>query len=113
MDIERAAPAPIDTKSFPLNTMNNNTHPIEFFILALLFLVEGICYIINELAGFHSTQQEITHTSPAPAPIASTPHIQPLLTDLTTLTVKQLRQLTGITNSRYRKHDLILAYASI
>ena len=104
MDIERAAPAPIDTKSFPLNTMNNNTHPIEFFILGLLFLVEGVCYVINELAGFHSTQQEITHTAP---------HIQPLLTDLTTLTVKQLRQLTGITNSRYRKHDLILAYASI
>ena len=34
--------------------MTNTTHPIDHAIVALLFLVEGVCWIINELAGFHS-----------------------------------------------------------
>ena len=33
---------------------NTTTHPIDHAIVALLFLVEGICWIVNELAGFHA-----------------------------------------------------------
>jgi len=37
--------------------MNDNTHPIELLIVAFLFLFEGLCWLINELAGFHSEPQ--------------------------------------------------------
>lgn len=30
-----------------------NKDPIDHFIVALVLLVEGICWIINELAGHH------------------------------------------------------------
>ena len=86
----------------------NNAHPIEIFIVLLLDMIEGICWIINELTGGHKT--------PPTPPI----HIQPqvaselaLFNDLHSLTVKQLQALVGTRNSRYRKHDLIqmaLAY---
>ena len=39
------------SKDFFMTTTN---HPIDHAIVALLFLVEGICWIVNELAGFHS-----------------------------------------------------------
>ena len=81
--------------------MNNNTDPIEVFIVALLYMVEGICWIINELAGHHKPQ-------PEPAK----PHVQPLHTALTEMTVKQLRKLTGVTSSRYRKADLVMLAAA-
>lgn len=35
------------------------THPIDHAIVALLFLVEGICWIVNELAGFHAEPEVI------------------------------------------------------
>ena len=108
--------------------MNNQTHPIEFFIACLINLIEFICYIINELAGFHQTNtatatateqpsftvyvtpahntdhvsHPIVYTSPSPAPT-----INPLFTTLQSLTVKQLQAATGIRSSRYRKADLI------
>ena len=31
-----------------------NTNPIDHAIVALIFTFEGICWIINELAGFHN-----------------------------------------------------------
>ena len=99
MDIERAAPAPIDTKSFPLNTMNNNTHPIEFFILALLFLVEGICWVNNDLLGYHTSSTPKTKTT-----TIIKPHVHPV----PDITVKELRSITGIKSSKYRKHDLMM-----
>ena len=34
--------------------MNNTTHPIDHAIVLLLIAFEGICWIANELAGFHS-----------------------------------------------------------
>tara|TARA_R110002020_G_scaffold26525_1_gene86086 strand:+ start:56 stop:319 length:264 start_codon:yes stop_codon:yes gene_type:complete len=34
-----------------------NTHPIELFIVACILLLETVCWIINELAGFHSEPQ--------------------------------------------------------
>ncbi len=80
-------------------TMNNN-HPIELFLAALLYMVEGVCWIINEIAGHHKPQ-------PEPA----RPHVQPLHEALTELTVKQLRTLTGVTSSRYRKADLVMLAA--
>lgn len=88
--------------------MNTNTNPtvassdaIDLFIVSLLLLVEGISWIINELTGGHEI------------PPKALPSIQPLFTDLHSLTVKQLQALVGTKNSRYRKADLIqlaLAY---
>ena len=102
--------------------MNNNTHPIELFIASLLYLVEGICYIINEIAGHH--EEEITDTtidtkspkdlgSATVHQVAQRPELS--LTTINTdyieyvysLTIKQLQHLTGIKSSRYRKADLI------
>ena len=79
----------------------NNTHPIELFIVLILDMIEGLCWIINEVTGGHKT------------PPTTPPAIQPLFTDLHAMTVKQLQQLVGTRNSRYRKADLIqmaLAY---
>jgi hypothetical protein len=111
--------------------MNNQTHPIEFFLACLINLIEFTCYIINELAGFHeqatapATEQPsftvyvtpahntdhvshpIVYTSPSPAPT-----INPLFTTLQSLTVKQLQAATGIKSSRYRKSDLIALAAA-
>ena len=113
--------------------MNNQTHPIEFFLACLINLVEFTCYIINqvaqrpglELAGFHKTEPTFTetndiidmtweefstpiiYTSPSPAPT-----INPLFTTLQSLTVKQLQAATGIRSSRYRKSDLIALAAA-
>lgn len=81
--------------------MNNNTHPIELLIVGLLYMAEGICWIINEIAGHHKAQ---------PEPIK--PYVQPLHEELTDLTVKQLRKLTGVRGSRYRKADLVLLAAA-
>jgi hypothetical protein len=96
--------------------MNNQTHPIEFFIASLINLIEFTCYIINQVAGFHqqattTTNQDasrpIVYTSPSPAPT-----INPLFTTLQSLTVKQLQATTGIRSSRYRKSDLIALAAA-
>ena len=40
--------------------MNKDIHPIELMIVAFLLLFEGLCWLINEFAGFH----ENTHTIP-------------------------------------------------
>ena len=93
----------------------NNTNPIELFIVALLALVEGICWIINELAGFHESTaafepaETFDFNSIWQEHVASVTRRQ----DLTRLTVKQLQAMVGTKNSRYRKADLIqlaLAY---
>lgn len=34
--------------------MKNSVHPVELLILGLIALVEGIAWIVNELAGFHT-----------------------------------------------------------
>jgi len=36
-----------------------NHDPIEQFIAALLVLAEGLCWIINELAGHHETTTQL------------------------------------------------------
>ena len=110
--------------------MNTNTNPIDLLIVALLALVEGICWVINELTGGHPTQatrefwenveevQQITdhETTTIAFEPANTFDFDAVWNEYAsqiradrfrTLTVKELRQLTGITNSRYRKADLI------
>ena len=77
----------------------NQAHPIEHLLVALILMFEGICWIINEFTGGHKV------TKP------QAPFIQPLFTELQSLTVKQLKALTGQRSSRLRKHQLIqLAY---
>lgn len=98
----------------------NNTNPIDHAIVALLLTFEGLCWIINELAGFHTT------TQPAPEPElidpreiyaieASAPTVTTETPAITAtfegLNVKQLRILAreiGIQSiSKLRKTELI------
>ena len=37
-----------------ITATTSNTNPIDHAIVALLLAFEGICWIINELAGFHN-----------------------------------------------------------
>lgn len=101
-----------------------NTDPIDHAIALVLVLFEGICWVINEIAGHHVntapapqvTAPQPQTTAPAQAPQTTAqapapqpaPHINPLFLSAD-LTVRQLRGLTGITSRRYRKADLIAA----
>ena len=85
-------------------------HPIDHAIVAVLFLVEGICWIINELAGFHAEPEiedprdTIAIEAPVHEPEA---FIEP---DLFTLTVKELRkQAQGLAKGVHlmRKAELV------
>lgn len=85
-------------------------HPIELFLAALLYLVEGTCWIINELLGHHPATNPATTKQPAKRNQslikrgAGATQPKP---DLSALTVKQLQAATGVRSSRYRKADLI------
>ena len=39
--------------------MNKDIHPIEVLIVAFLLLFEGLCWLINELAGFHKSRYKV------------------------------------------------------
>jgi len=80
--------------------MNNNTHTIELFIASLLFLLEGICYIINELAGFHSQAAEPSTTT------SKQSTYQRWEAEIISMTIKQLQEMTGIKSSKYNKRAL-------
>ena len=95
----------------------SNIHPIEFLIACTINLVEFIAWTINELAGHHVTPTQ--PTAPAFTVYTTTDHDVSMvshptinITDYTTYTVKQLRKLTGITNSRVNKAQLIEAALS-
>ena len=75
---------------------NQDVHPVELFLAALIALFELICWTINELAGHHQATAAPAQATPAPS-----------LQDLTALTVKQLQAITGVRTSRYRKSDLV------
>ena len=80
--------------------MNTNTHPIDLFIVLLLDMFKGICWLINEANGHHT--KHTTTINPFIQPFYGLQSINP-----SDYTVKQLRKLTGITNSRYRKAGLL------
>ena len=40
-----------------------NHDPIELLLVALLYLCEGVCWIINELAGHHETTAQLQPTN--------------------------------------------------
>ena len=85
----------------------NQVHPIEFFLACLINLIEFICYIINEIAGFHA--EEINDSTIDTASVHSlTTTNTDYIDHIYTLTVKQLQEITGIRSSRYRKADLQL-----
>ena len=80
--------------------------------VALLLLLECICWLINELAGFHTKQQHQQQQPQQQQQPAQPPFINPLFSDLQPLTVKQLRTITGLSNRKAkRKADLIHALA--
>ena len=95
-------------------TMNNNSiHPIEFALAIILATVDSALWLINELAGFHSTPTVTATPTVTPAPAQTTP--QPatarlrarMVADLQGLTKRQLQTLTGVKSSRYNKAALL------
>ena len=100
----------------------NNTNPIDHAIVALLFAFEGLCWIINELAGFHATATQVVETEiedpretfavEVSAPVI-TVETAPIETTFDGLSVKQLRILArelGIQSiNKLRKAELIAA----
>lgn len=98
--------------------MKTTAHPIEHAIVALLVLVEGICWIINELAGFHSpltaetAEPEIEDPRDTIAIEAPVHEVESI--DLSYLTVKELRQQAkGLAKNlnKMRKAELIALLA--
>ena len=90
----------------------NNTHPIEFALAIVLASIESLLWIINEIAGFHSqpattTPKASATVSTKPSEPLARPFIQPLFTELASLTKRQLQTLTGIRSSRYNKLQLL------
>lgn len=87
--------------------------PIELLLAALLGLFEFICWVINELAGHHVQQQQTkeepndTSSSTVENDSNKIDSCQFDKFEIELLTVKQLRSLTGIRSSRYRKADLV------
>ena len=79
----------------------NNQHPIEIALAIALVAIESALWLINELMGFHKD------SAPSPASIKSTRQ-QQYAELVETYTVKQLRQLTGITTRRVLKDELKL-----
>ena len=100
----------------------NNTNPIDHAIVALLLAFEGVCWLINELAGFHATTAQVVDTDiddpretlavEVSAP-AITIETAPIETTFDGLNVKQLRSLArelGIQGiNKLRKTELIAA----
>jgi hypothetical protein len=109
--------------------VNNTTHPIEFFLAAVLATIESILWIINELAGFHAQPTATATVTATPAqttPQAPTTRdtrtdneiyyslyvkrlmepVQPIL-DVARMTKKELQEFTGIKSSRYNKAALL------
>jgi len=86
--------------------MNNQPHPIEFFLACLINLFQFVCYVINEIAGNHKQPATTTAKALISHPAPTSPAIQPLFTDLASLTKRQLQTLTGLRSSRYNKLQL-------
>lgn len=81
-----------------------NNHPIEIALAITLVAIEAVLWLINELMGFHTRKES---AAPSPASIKSTRQ-QQYAELVETYTVKQLRQLTGITARRVLKDELKL-----
>lgn len=91
-----------------MTTTNTTTHPIDHALAIIIISIDALLWLINELAGFHSTT---TTTTPAPAP--ATPTVAPTTPQpvpaikTPAITKRQLQTLTGIKSSRYNKADLL------
>ena len=91
--------------------MNNQQHhPLEVALAITLALIESVLWLINELAGFHIHQGHnvcIQGQEPTPNPERVQAIRQQQYADLVdTYTVKQLRELLGITGKRVLKAEL-------
>ena len=98
--------------------MNNQQHhPLEVALAITLALIESVLWLINELAGFHIHQgcckQPQGHNvcTQGQEPTLNPERVQAIrhqqYADLVeTYTVKQLRELLGITGKRVLKAEL-------
>lgn len=99
--------------------MNTSANPIDHAIVLALFAVEALCWVINELAGFHAAiteESEVEIEDPrdtiaieAPVPAITTEgplDRQNWEQVVLALTIRELRKLTNIKSSRYNKRDL-------
>ena len=73
-----------------------NTHPIEIFLASLLFLCEGLCWIINELAGHHETT---TQLQPQPIKTKPLPLFQPVHLLTRSLLIEEAKALRALGNT--------------
>ena len=90
----------------------NNHHPIELALAASLSSIEALLWLINELLGFHTptaTETVLQALYASPLSAGTTSHTGPTYSEdyILTLTVKQLRSITGIKTSRFNKAALI------
>ena len=94
------------------------THPVDHAIVAVIFLIEGVCWIINELAGFHAPltaetpEPEIEDPRDVYAIEAPVPEVIEI--DFSGFTVKELRaQAKGLAKglNKMRKAELIALLA--
>ncbi|MDB4346331.1 hypothetical protein OAA48_00620 [bacterium] len=77
-----------------------NNDPIDLFIVCCLLMADALLWLVNELAGHHKPVIKVA------------PMVQPLFSEVQALTVKQLRQLTGVKSTKIRKPELIEVYCS-
>ena len=77
--------------------MNNTiatAHPIEHLLVAFIFLLEGVCWLVNELAGFHDHEPK---PMPHIQPVHSAPAMAEQFGAMTVKRLKAIAKLEGIT----------------
>ena len=75
---------------------HTDVHPIEYMIVAFLLIFEGLCWVINELAGFHSLK-----TVCQKDPLPQLPSGSPCVSDLSNLTrLNKTSMTTSLKKSR-------------
>ena len=77
----------------------NNLNPIDLALAVILFSVDSLLWVINELLGLHAAETPLEEPTAAPSP-SSGPIPQ-------NMTKRQLQVLTGVKSSRYNKQALL------
>jgi len=86
--------------------MNKDIHPIELMIVAFLLLFEGLCWVINELAGFHTTKS-CTYQETIKEELPQLPSGSPFVSDLSNL-MKQSKTNRTTSLKRSRRNSTMI-----
>jgi len=77
----------------------NNLNPIDLALAVILFSVDSLLWVVNELLGLHATETALEEPTAALSPSSC-----PILHNYTK---RQLQVLTGVKSSRYNKQALL------